>query len=153
MIIECINCNKLFEVNSELIPENGRTIQCGICNHIWFYKPKIKDNREVIDKPKKIEKTQISKEIQNNDKKSQKIKSKYSQKNKELTIIKKQSKFSFSKVLSYFFVLIISFIGLIIVLDTLKSPLSNIFPGLELILYNLFESIKDMFLFIKDLSI
>ena len=26
MIIECINCNKVFEVNSELIPENGRTI-------------------------------------------------------------------------------------------------------------------------------
>ena len=153
MIIQCTNCNKKFEVDSSKIPENGRTIQCGICNHIWFYKPIIKDNREVIDKPKKIEKTQISKEIQNNDKKSQKIKSKYSQKNKELTIIKKQSKFSFSKVLSYFFVLIISFIGLIIVLDTLKSPLSNIFPGLELILYNLFESIKDMFLFIKDLSI
>ena len=38
MIIECINCNKVFEVNSELIPENGRTIQCGSCNHIWFYK-------------------------------------------------------------------------------------------------------------------
>ena len=37
MIIECINCNKVFEVNSELIPENGRTIQCGSCNYVWFY--------------------------------------------------------------------------------------------------------------------
>ena len=38
MIIECINCNKIFEVNSELIPSSGRTIQCGSCGHVWFYK-------------------------------------------------------------------------------------------------------------------
>ena len=41
MIIECINCNKKFEVNSDLIPEEGRNIQCGSCNHLWFFK---KDN-------------------------------------------------------------------------------------------------------------
>ena len=40
MIIECIKCIKKFEVNSELIPSEGRTIQCGSCNHIWFYKLK-----------------------------------------------------------------------------------------------------------------
>ena len=39
MIIECINCNKKFDVNSELIPSSGRTIQCGSCNHIWFFNP------------------------------------------------------------------------------------------------------------------
>ncbi len=39
MIIECINCNKKFDVNSELIPSSGRTIQCGSCNHIWFFDP------------------------------------------------------------------------------------------------------------------
>ena len=38
MIIECVNCNKKFNVNSELIPDNGREIQCGSCNHVWFYK-------------------------------------------------------------------------------------------------------------------
>ena len=48
MIIECINCNKVFEVNSELIPENGRTIQCGSCNHVWFYNPKIADIKKEI---------------------------------------------------------------------------------------------------------
>ena len=37
MIIECINCSKKFEVNSDFIPEEGRTIQCGACNHVWFY--------------------------------------------------------------------------------------------------------------------
>ena len=38
MIIECINCNKKFNVNSDLIPSDGRQIQCGSCNHIWHYK-------------------------------------------------------------------------------------------------------------------
>ena len=38
MIIECNNCNKKFEVNSELIPNEGRSIQCGSCDHIWYFK-------------------------------------------------------------------------------------------------------------------
>ena len=46
MIIECINCSKKFDVNSDLIPDTGRTIQCGSCNHIWFYK---KDDESRID--------------------------------------------------------------------------------------------------------
>ena len=37
MIINCVNCNKNFNVNSELIPDKGRTIQCGSCNHVWFF--------------------------------------------------------------------------------------------------------------------
>ena len=47
--------------------------------------------------------------------------------------------------------IIISFVALIIVLDTFKSPLDDKFPGLELLLYNLFETIKDIFLFNKNL--
>ena len=39
MIIECINCHKKFVVNSDLIPTEGRNIQCGSCNHLWFFKP------------------------------------------------------------------------------------------------------------------
>ena len=45
MIIECTNCNKKFEVDPELIPEKGRSIQCGSCNHKWFYN---KDTHETI---------------------------------------------------------------------------------------------------------
>ncbi len=55
MIIECISCNKKFDVNSELIPSSGRTIQCGSCNHIWFYDPK-KIIPKNIEKPKKNKK-------------------------------------------------------------------------------------------------
>ena len=40
MIIQCINCNKKFNVNSDLIPSTGRTIQCGSCNHTWFFDPR-----------------------------------------------------------------------------------------------------------------
>ena len=56
MIIECINCNKKFDVNSELIPNSGRTIQCGSCGHVWFFRPNIqkitkKIQTEIFDKP------------------------------------------------------------------------------------------------------
>ena len=42
-------------------------------------------------------------------------------------------------------------IALIILIDTFKSPLYRTFPNLELVLFNLFESLKDIRLFIKDL--
>ena len=47
--------------------------------------------------------------------------------------------------------MIISFVGLIIVLDTFKTPLYQLFPKLEILLFSLFEILKDIKLFIKDL--
>ena len=49
MIIECINCHKKFVVNSDLIPTAGRNIQCGSCNHLWFFKPD-KIQKEISEK-------------------------------------------------------------------------------------------------------
>tara|TARA_Y100001958_G_C20760164_1_gene240646 strand:- start:40 stop:510 length:471 start_codon:yes stop_codon:yes gene_type:complete len=155
MIIECIKCSKIFDVNSELIPQSGRLIQCGSCNHVWFFYPnKIpnktindispiqnKDNKKIIKKDFK-KKIFDKKEISNN--------RKYGSKN-ALVKYKSKSQFTFSKFLSYIIVMIISFIAVIIVLDTFKTPLENYFPNLELILFNLFESINDIKLFIKDL--
>ena len=37
MIISCENCGKKFEVSDDLIPENGRFLQCGSCSHKWHY--------------------------------------------------------------------------------------------------------------------
>ena len=54
--------------------------------------------------------------------------------------------------MSYLLVFLISFVALIILLDTLKSPLINVFPGLEIVLFNLFETLKDVKLFIIDLT-
>ena len=38
MIISCNNCNKKFDIDSDLIPEKGRLLLCSICNHEWFFK-------------------------------------------------------------------------------------------------------------------
>ena len=37
MHIKCTNCKKIFEIDKKLIPDNGRLLQCGKCNHQWFY--------------------------------------------------------------------------------------------------------------------
>jgi small-conductance mechanosensitive channel len=69
----------------------------------------------------------------------------------ELINKNKKTTFSVSKFLSYFLVFLITFIALIIVLDTFKTPLSSIIPGLEIFLYNFFETLKDLYLFLKNL--
>ena len=153
MIIECINCNKVFEINSELIPENGRTIQCGSCNHVWFYNPKISDfkkeknqDTEINDLKKKIVEEKVQKIFEGKD---------YSKledtKNYEITEYKPKKTLSFLKFLSYLIVLLISFIALLIIVDTFNTFLYQFFPGLELIMFNLFETLKDVELFIRDL--
>jgi len=156
MIIECINCNKKFDVNSELIPSSGRTIQCGSCNHIWFFDPKkiiLKDIQVPKENKKKIRQTPVIKKTENSKLKSRKdntseIKNK---KNYEITEYQAKSSFSLNKFLSYILVLIISFIALLIIVDTFSSFLYRVFPNLELIVFSLFETLKDIELFIKDL--
>ena len=78
---------------------------------------------------------------------------KYKSKNNDKALVKYENvrNFSFINLFSYFLVSIISFIALIIVLDTFQNPLINVFPNLELFLYNLFETLKDISLFIGDL--
>ena len=153
MIIECINCNKVFEINSELIPENGRTIQCGSCNHVWFYNPKISDfkkeknqDTEINDLKKTIVEEKVQKIFEGKD---------YTKledtKNYEITEYKPKKTLSFLKFLSYLIVLLISFIALLIIVDTFNTFLYQFFPGLELIMFNLFEILKDIELFIRDL--
>ena len=148
MIIECIKCPKKFEVNSDLIPSEGRTIQCGSCSHIWFFKKKeIKSNKRTIKKdileiPKK------NLEIKTD--KIEKIDKIINKKNKALVEYKK-SKFTFLKFLRYIIVFVLSVGALLLLLDTFKIPLGNYFPELELILFNLYEIFKDIFLFLKDL--
>src|SRR5210317_38811 len=159
MIIDCIKCTKKFEVNASLIPDNGRTIQCGSCNHVWFYKLKIEQSKNVISSPKSDDDILENKKDDNVNDKLSKTDEKINLENfantetssNELTNKNKKTSLSVSKFLSYFFVFLITFIALIIVLDTFKSPLSSIFPGLEIFLYNFFETLKDLYLFIKNL--
>ncbi len=164
MIITCPNCNKQFKIDNSLIPDEGRDLQCGSCNHIWFYNIQEKNNevlelkQEIIsedietkieNKEDKIEEKQQSEEIIKTEINNKK-KEKHSEKQKNTTTLKKTENKG-SKFFSYLIVFIISFVALIILLDTLKTPLINVFPGLEIILFNLFETLQDIKLFIIDL--
>ncbi len=163
MIIECPCKKKKFNIDINLIPAEGRNLQCGSCDRIWFYK-----KEDPILEPQQINEDIATKENEesesSNDDKSnnQKIKQPIKENKKlksELSAIKKsESKTELdkqtqnSKFFSYLIVFIISLGALIILLDTLKSPLINIFPGLEVLLFNLYETLKDIKLFIIDLS-
>ena len=50
MIIVCPCCEKKFEVDGNLIPEKGRTLQCGFCDQKWFFKKS--DKEKIITKSK-----------------------------------------------------------------------------------------------------
>ena len=152
MIIECINCSKIFDVNSDLIPSTGRTIQCGSCNHVWFFNPNkanLKINEEIQPKISIPINTKKIKDIKSN-KKTEQL-NKTEKKKFEVTKYQAKSSFNITKFLSYILVSIITFVALIILIDTFKSVLYVVFPGLELIIFSLFETLKDIQLFIKDL--
>ena len=149
MIITCPNCNKQFKIDNSLIPDEGRDLQCGSCNHVWFYK--VEDESETpLTLNENITESKVEPDIETKDKNVKpEIKKKIS---KEITETVKKSTSNVSKLFSYLIVFIISFVALIILLDTLKTPLNNVFPGLEIILFNLFETLKDIKLFIIDLT-
>jgi hypothetical protein len=147
-----------------LIPDEGRDLQCGSCNHVWLYKIneenskilKLKEEIDINDIETKVDKN--NEEIVENKNPLTKIETELNNQKKEKNIEKqKETKISQNtentgnKFFSYLIVFIISFVALIILLDTLKNPLINVFPGLEIILFNLFETLQDIKLFIIDL--
>tara|TARA_B100001996_G_C18523721_1_gene540267 strand:+ start:139 stop:585 length:447 start_codon:yes stop_codon:yes gene_type:complete len=146
MIISCEKCTKKFNIQDNLIPDEGRLLQCGSCNHKWFYKlpdQNIKleaDSEIILDEKKKIlEKIiETSKPIK---KKEDKISD-----NKTIQIRKKKP-----NILKGAMVLIISIIALIILIDTFKFHLEKYIPGINSVLNNLYETLKDLSLFAKDL--
>ena len=154
MIIECVNCSKIFEVDSQLIPLKGRTIQCGSCKHVWFFNYNNVDQKpeNKIKKDLNYNNNIASKPIKKNELKENIINKKINKQNNSLIKYTKKPSSTFTSFLKIILVSIISFISLIIILDTFKIPLGNIYPNLELILYNLYETIKDLLLFFKDLS-
>ena len=176
MIIKCVNCNKNFDIDSDLIPEKGRLLQCNACDHKWFFKKEIKErsvpivkNKDITDEPGPLKDEPIRVEtknaetielldkttddvpaienisIQNNNEKKE-----VSREEKAPNIKKSSNKKSYN-TLGLTIVFIISFIAIIIVLDTFQKPISLFVPNIEFILYNLYETIKDIVLFFSDL--
>ena len=176
MIIKCNNCNKNFDIDSGLIPENGRLLQCNVCDHKWFFKKEIKEKSVLIPKIKDIvdETTPLKEDlakvetessntielldratdnvpviekitIQNNNETEEVLRE------DDVPDIKKSANKKNYNILSLTIVFIISFIAIIIVLDTFQKPIGMFVPNIEFILYNLYETINDIVLFLSDL--
>ena len=149
MIISCEKCNKKFEISDNLIPDQGRLLQCGSCSYQWHYTPtsRLKLINEVEDSETSIKTKKISHQIKTKKKKTNdNVKNNYLKTNEVHTESKKNVGF-----ISYLLVTIISFIALIVIVDTFKSFLISFIPGIDFYLSSLYESLKDIFLFFTDL--
>ena len=182
MIITCNNCYKKFDIDSNLIPDKGRLLQCAGCNHKWFFKKEVLKNTvstivkdidnegvDIFDQNKRSNNDEINPselsmeeikvdtkgeldekiEVNNEEEPKIKIDTNIIESIPVNTKPKKQKNF---KILNIFIVAIISFVAFIIIVDTFKYPIGKIVPNIEFILYNLYESIKDISLFIRDLT-
>ena len=69
---------------------------------------------------------------------------------REKYISKKNNKIS-KNYIKLFLVIIITFVAIIILLDTFKLYILNFIPQIDTILNNLYETLKDMYLFFEDL--
>ena len=162
MIIECPACSKKFNIDEKLIPKEGRLLKCGNCDHTWFYKKEenLELETETI-KINEIEANQSEINIETIDtpiKQTKKIRKKISKKSstkestsKELVSIDKSSISRENNIIKKIFLIIISIIAFILLIDTFKNQISVIFPGILKMSDSLYLVINDLKLFIKDL--
>ena len=146
MIIDCPVCNKKFDIDQDLIPTDGRLLQCGSCNHKWFFKLNInekKSQEEIKIKPKK----DFNINVESTDKN---LKKEINVETEKIIPKKKKEKKSIN-YLNIILVIIISTAAFILVLDTFKNQLTSVFPNIKFLLNNLYQSIEDIKLFILDL--
>ena len=160
MIIQCENCNKKFEIEDNLIPDEGRLLECGSCNHQWHYTPTTK--LKLTDKVQvKTDEVQIKGEpsekliVKKTKKKSKTIKKIYENdaddkidQTNEI-IATKEKNISF---INFLLVGIISFVAILILVDTFKNQIAYVIPNINLYINELHEILRDIFLFIADLS-
>ena len=153
MIVQCNNCHKKFDLDVNLIPEEGRLLQCSACNNTWFFKKKkIETPQEVTIPEIQNNKEEETISPKNDDANSSEKPSNDEIENVEVekTIEPLPDKKNY-RILNILVVSIISFAAFIIIIDTFKTPLGNIVPNTELLLYNLYETFRDIGLFIQDL--
>ena len=163
MIISCPECGKRFNIDQNLIPKDGRLLQCSNCMHKWHFI--IKKNEEIIKEPFKseevitenknqekkinpskefipIENETVEKELKKEQKVTNKIKKKEQKRKKKDKPI---------KLLNMIIVIIISVAALIIIIDTFRIELSKYMPFLNPMLESFYAIIADINSFIKDL--
>ena len=163
MIISCPECNSRFNIDPNLIPKDGRLLQCSNCMHKWHFiiekKEKIIEqpikSEEIITESKNqekkinpsqefipIENETVEKELKKEQKANNKIKKKEQKRKKKDKPI---------KLLNMIIVIIISVAALIIIIDTFRIELSKYMPFLNLMLDSFYAIITDINSFIKDL--
>ena len=167
MIISCIKCNKKFSVDDKLIPELGRILECGSCLHQWHYIPiliinknidtsqredVIKNDEPIIFDKNTNENNTIDQKtipsVDNNNTKNS-IPNLEDNKDKVNPVVK--NKKTKSNFLNKLLVTILTFVALIIIIDTFRDKLSSIFPSLDLYLYSLYNILTDISLFVTNL--
>ena len=160
MIITCPNCKKQFKIDISLIPDEGRDLQCGLCNNIWFYQIQ-NENSSTLKLNEVINNTDVDNDLVKKDENNFKNKIPSLENNDDLKeiskkeqkqIINKKNEKNEIKFFPYLIVFFISVIAVIVLLDTIKTPLIGIFPSLEILLFNLYETLQDIKLFIIDLT-
>ena len=130
MIITCPACEKKFQIDATLIPNEGRTLQCGSCGHQWFYKKKFDDKLNYLEEkliskknlsPNKIKRKSVKDQI-NIKKEKLDVENSFSNK-RDTAIVKYEEKqnFTFTKFLGYILITILSFLAMII-----EGMISNI---------------------------
>ena len=148
MIITCPSCDKKFNVDASLIPSEGRTLQCSFCKKKWYFKlDDKKPENEYIKKDIKIKKIdpqeKVPSEVDKIISEAEKIKT-----TDTISVSKNSENFKF---INFLFLSIITFTALILILDTFKLQINDALPGFNLLLSNFYESLKDIYLFFKDL--
>ena len=160
MIISCENCSKKFEIDDNLIPSTGRLLQCGSCSHKWHYKPKQEQKFIKVINEKDFEKNQdfqnkneiINDTVEISIKKNQSILEENLKNNTEKSK-NSEDQINLKKIsyFNYLLVMIISFVSILIILDTFNYQLVKFFPKLNFYLDSFYETLRDISLFFKDL--
>ena len=149
MIVSCPCGKKKFNLDISLIPDEGRLLQCGTCDRKWHYSLPLetKASNENISpnlSVSKIDDDFIGNEVETkND-----LKSEIKQSINNNVIDKKHNNISILSILS---LSIVSFLALIILLDTFKYQIEIIIPNFNSYLTNLYVTINDIYLFLIDL--
>ena len=163
MIINCECGKKKFNIDSSLIPEEGRLLKCGSCSKIWHYTP-VLETKNDEDLDVKIDENIIkndvhSNEVINNENLTDTNQGVLSEENTEDEKIdikdEKENEKKDGKIkilLIYFIIILISLLGFIFLLDTFKSYLLSIFPGTAPFFDSFYQTVLDLKLFIKDLA-
>ena len=149
MIVSCPCGKKKFNLDISLISKEGRLLQCGTCDHKWHYSLPLDTKTSNENISPKVSVSKIDNDFVENEVETKNvIESEINETINNNVIDKKHSNISILSILS---LTIVSFLALIILLDTFKNQIEIIIPNFNSYLTNLYVTINDIYLFVIDL--